>query len=115
MREGLRTRSPWVELKGQTLLGDERFVKKVKRLLRGRETLRETLKEIPRAQRYATRRSLEELFLGIAGKGKERRDRAICESCIKHGYTMKEIAECPGLHYATVSRRIKRAEGKDKM
>ncbi len=46
------------------------------------------------------------------GKSKGRRDKAICESYTKYGYTMKEIAEHLGLHYTAVSRGIKRADEK---
>jgi putative transposase len=41
------------------------------------------------------------------------RDRAIADAYRVHGYKMREIAEALGCHYATVSRRIRRAEARE--
>jgi REP element-mobilizing transposase RayT len=109
VREGLRARSPWTELKGQALLGDERFIKKVERFLKRQEAL----KEIPREQRYATRPPLDDLLRSVADRRRGqrwRRDKAMRECHVRYGYTMKEIADRLGLHYTAVSRGIKRAE-----
>jgi DNA-binding MarR family transcriptional regulator len=35
------------------------------------------------------------------------------EAHLQYGYTLKEIAEYIGVHYSTVSRAIKKIEGKD--
>ena len=41
-------------------------------------------------------------------KGEERtaEDRSIYDAYVRYGYTMKEIAEHLGFHYATISRAI---------
>jgi len=35
-------------------------------------------------------------------------NKAVEDAYVRHGYTMKEIAAHSGIHYATVSRRLKR-------
>lgn len=58
MHAGAREESPLRAVKGQLFLGEESFINKVKRLIIGKETL----KKIPRVQRYVPRPSLEEFF-----------------------------------------------------
>jgi len=94
VREGLASR-PWEELKGQIYLGSEAFIEK-------HAAGEKHLKEIPRAQWRAAKPSLQRIF---ARKGK----KAIAEA-YEHGYRLNEIAAHLGVHYATVSRRLKRFE-----
>jgi len=94
IREGLASR-PWEELKGQIYLGSEAFIEK-------HAAGEKHLKEIPRAQWRAAKPSLQRIF---ARKGK----KAIAEA-YEHGYRLNEIAAHLGVHYATVSRRLKRFE-----
>jgi AraC-like DNA-binding protein len=96
------TESPWEALIGQVILGRNSFVEKITGLLKEKEDI----KEIPRVQRYATRPDLTGLLK------KDRLDKTIFEAYTKYGYTMKEIAENLGVHYSTVSRIIKRLEGR---
>lgn len=103
VREGIKAESPWKELKGQLYLGDENFIDKIKKLIRSKETL----KEIPRTQRYITKPSLEEIF---KYKDKKLRDNAVHEAHVRYGYTLKDIAEHLDVHYATISRAVKRVE-----
>ncbi|HVO92883.1 MAG TPA: transposase [Terriglobales bacterium] len=91
VREGSASR-PWEELKGQIYLGSEAFVEK-------HATRKQHLKEIPRAQLTAAKPSLERIF---AKSGK----KAIAEA-YEQGYRLNEIAAHLGVHYATVSRRLK--------
>jgi len=65
--------------------------------------------EIPRREKFAGRPSLAQLFEGTDSASKAR-DQAIAVAHILHGYTMKEIADCLGVHYATISRAIQRQE-----
>ncbi len=54
-------------------------------------------------------------LIGEANKGGKERtaeDRVIYDAYVRHGYTMKEIADHLHFHYATISRAIKRVEGK---
>ena len=95
VREGLENR-PWEELKGQIYLGSEAFIE---RHCPGNQEL----KEIPRVQLKAVKPSLERIF---AKSGK----RAIVQAYKEHGYRLQEIAAHLGVHYATVSRRLKQME-----
>ena len=95
VREGLDSR-PWEALRGQIYLGSEAFIER--HSPRNRE-----LKEIPRAQVRAVRPKLERIL-----KGSD--DRSIVLAYREHGYRLHEIAEYLGVHYATVSRRLKRME-----
>jgi len=95
----------WEDLRSGVLLGSDAFVKKLSRLLHGKANM----KEIPQAQRRATRPSLEKLFQGKT-KDKAKRDRAIHEAVVRHDYTQSAIASYLGLHYSTVSRIVKRVD-----
>lgn len=105
VRAGLKKESPWKEVRGQLYLGDESFIDKIKKLIRGKETL----KEIPRMQRYITKPLLEDI---LKYKDKKPRDNAVFEAHIRYGYTLKDVAEHLGVHYATISRAVKRVEKK---
>ena len=95
VREGLASR-PWQELRGQIYLGSEEFIEEhsAKNL---------ALKEIPRAQLHAAKPPLERIFARQGEKG-------IVRAYREHGYRMREIAAHLGVHYATVSRRLKQSE-----
>jgi len=71
---------------------------------------KEKLKEITREQRYLTRPALKEIF---KPKHKKSKEQVMYEAHLQYGYTLKEIAEYIGVHYATVSRAIKKIEGED--
>ena len=91
-------RSPWDDLKGQIYLGSKEFIE-------GIPQPEAKLNEIPREQRMLNRPSLAEIF-AEAGT----RDERIFAAYRDHGYTMREIAEFLGVHYATVSRRLRKVE-----
>jgi len=99
--------SPWETLKGQIFLGTEEFIKDLRGLLEKKVKI----KEVPRVQRYVARPSLKGLLKGKREKGRLAGDRAIYDAYVRYGYTMKEIADHLGLHYATIGRAIKRMEG----
>jgi putative transposase len=101
--EGIDKGSPWETLKGQIFWGTDEFIKQLSGFLGEKENI----KEVSRLQRYVARPSLGELF-----KGKERKaeDKTIYAAYVLYSYTMKEIAEHLGFHYATISRAIKRVE-----
>jgi hypothetical protein len=106
VRAGLKEESPWKEVKGQLFLGGDSFIEKFKRLIKGKEAL----KEIPKVQRYVTRPTLEKIFKNKR-KDKKLKDKVIHEAHIRYGYTLREIAEYLGVHYATISRTVSRIEG----
>ncbi|MEE8607320.1 MAG: transposase [Nitrospiraceae bacterium] len=94
VREGLEDR-PWQRLKGQIYLGSEKFIE--------RHTKGEEIKEVPRVQWQAVRPKLEKLF-------SRQGDKAIEMAYKEYGYTLGEIAGYLGVHYATVSRRLRQSE-----
>ncbi|MFZ5932304.1 MAG: REP-associated tyrosine transposase [Pseudomonadota bacterium] len=100
--QGMAQPSPWAGLRGQVLLGSERFAEQMRPLLQGADTL----KEVPRTQRRLLRPSLKALFAGRARGDKILRDAAI-RKALEHGYSMASIAGHAGLHYSTVSKIIK--------
>jgi REP element-mobilizing transposase RayT len=97
VREGLGEQ-PWEKLRAQIYLAGDKFIEE--HTVGG-----ESLEEVPREQWKPVRPSLEKLF---KGKGMS----AIGAAYRDHGYRLKEIAEHLGVHYATVSRRLKRMEGR---
>jgi putative transposase len=105
--EGMGKGSPWETLKGQIFCGTDAFIKRLSGLLGEKERI----KEVPRAQRYVARPPLRELFKGKNGKERPSEDRMIYDAYIRYRYTMKEIADHLGFHYATIRRAIKRVEG----
>ena len=101
--QGKNIPSPWPELKGQALLGSEKFVDKMRPLLEGKGDL----SEIPRAQRLLHRPSLKRLFPKTVRMDKSLRDAAIHKACLEFGYAMAATAREAGVHYSTVSKIIK--------
>lgn len=96
--EGLDSPSLWEGVHAQVLLGDEKFVEKLKRYVNSYEEIQ----EIPRSQRFVSRLKLKELFDKKLAKAK--RDAAIVQAVHDYGYSQREVADVLGLHYATVSR-----------
>jgi putative transposase len=99
---GIGLPSPWEELKGQTLLGSEGFVEKLKPYLSGRRTLR----EVPRKQRLVDRPSLKSLFADADQGSKARRNQLIRRAHLQCGYTLSAIAAHLDIHYTTVSKVV---------
>ena len=97
VKEGLGEQ-PWENLKAQIYLGGDKFIEQ--HTVGG-----DSLEEVPREQWNPVRPSLEKLF---RGKG----INAIEAAYRDHGYRMREIAEHLEVHYATVSRRLKRIEAR---
>ena len=67
---------------------------------------KQEVKEIPRSQRYPGRPPLDRLFVGNE-KNRQQRNKWVVEAHITHGYTLKDIADCLGIHYTTVSKILK--------
>ena len=108
VREGMKIRtSPWSELKGQIYLGDEAFVEN---LLLEFSGSKDKLREIPKEQKYAGRKSLKELFEGDTRKDKKVRNRIIYTAHVEQGYKLLEIAEYLRMHYASISRIVGQEE-----
>ena len=91
--------SIWGALRGQIYLGGDSFVQAIDKQDDG-------LREIPRVQRLAARPELRVILTGQA-----RQDpAAIAHAYREYGYTMRQIAQHLGVHYSTVSRRIRSHE-----
>ena len=104
--EGIGKESPWETLKGQIFLGTEEFIGQLRELLNEKKDM----KELPKLQRHVARPSLSDLIKTKKGKERKTEGKAIYAAYVRYGYSMKEIAEFLGLHYATISRAIKREE-----
>ena len=103
VKDGIQLGTPWREVEGQTILGTKDFVEKIKGLLQTKESV----KEIPREQRFAGRPLLQAIFKDVPKKDKNRRNKGIHQAHLKYGYTLKEIGDFLGYHYTTISKVIK--------
>ncbi len=103
--EGVGLASPWSALRGQVLLGTDLFAERFRTLL----AQRAVSAEVPRVDRLAGRPSLDMLLPATASYGRARRNAAIAEACLKHGYSLAEVARHSGLHYSTVCRIVQAA------
>jgi hypothetical protein len=95
--------SIWNDLRGQCILGGEKFLQWVMPKLKEKSKMH----EIPRQERYADRPPLSEL-LPASFPSKSARNEAIVRAHRDHAYSQTAIAEETGLHYSTVSRIISR-------
>lgn len=75
-------------------------------------TEQHSLTEIPRIQRFAVRPPLDGLLPRVRTGSK--RNPAIAEAHVLHGYSQQEIAAHVGLHYSTVSQIVQRNRQKSK-
>ncbi len=96
--------SIWEHLRNQIYLGDEAFVRRMQRKLKGRKKSGD-LSEIPRIQREPPPKPLE-----FYTRRYKNRNRAITAAYNSGQYTLKTIGDHFGLHYTTISRIIKQPE-----
>ena len=92
----------WEGLVGGTLLGSDSFCETIKPLL----TDVALSKEITRVERALAQPTLRDLFKDIGGD-KSVRNARIHEAIHRHGYTLKQVGDHVGLHYASVSRIVR--------
>lgn len=88
----------WEGLRGQIYFGSDAFIEQ-----QVPEASR-AFREIPREQRLANRPLLEDVFNSAP------EEKAASIAYREHGYRLKEIADFLGVHYSTVSRRLKKQE-----
>ena len=93
-----RGESVWEKLRGQIYLGSDAFIEQ--HLPEGSAAFR----EIPREQRLANRPALKDVLESAP------EERAVSIAYREYGYKLKEIADFLGVHYSTVSRRLKKQE-----
>jgi len=99
VREGVGQPPVWDALQGQVFLGSEAFVERM------RAQLAETdLREVPRAQTRRAPPPLERFTYT------DDRQAGMVAAYRTGAYSMKEIGDAFGVHYATVSRALRRAE-----
>lgn len=103
VEEGKHRSSPWLELKGQILLGTDNFVSQLKPRLK----MMIPEREIPREQLLPQRPDMELLFSKTVLADKQSRNDSIRHAYLEYGCTMKDIARQTGLHHSTVSKIIK--------
>jgi len=96
---GVGLPSPWKSLRGQIYLGSEEFINRMEALFKDRWAMT----EIPKIQRRPLVKPLE-CYRKTAADTKEAMARAYASG----DYTMQEIAGYFGVHYATVSRAVKK-------
>ena len=92
-RDGL---SPWDELSGADVLGDDAFRSALQRFKA------EAGREIPKQKRVLRHLPLVEIEAQHSSRGSWMR-----EAYLEHGYTMQAIADYAGVHHSTVSRLIR--------
>jgi hypothetical protein len=91
---------PWKKLRGQIFLGSDEFIS------RHASRKKDEIREVPRVQRRAVRPTLDQILKKKTG------ERFVAIAYREYGYRMNEIAQHLGVHYATVSRRLKALESK---
>ena len=92
----------WDELRAGTLLGTDGFVDQLKPLLKEKPLDPEYRK----CERFVARPSLEELFRDVTDK--VTRNERIYQAVRVHHYTLREVGDCVGLLYSTISGIAKR-------
>ena len=100
VRAGVGLPSVWEQLSGQVFLGSDRFLKRMQAM-----SDKVAIGEIPRAQRRPVAKPLDYY------QTKYRDAKAAMIAAYATGdYTLQAIADHFGVHYATVSRAVKKGE-----
>lgn len=102
VRAGVGLPSLWDQLSGQIFLGEEKFLQRMQKLAD-----KAAIGEIPRAQRRPPAKPLSHYHRKLPDA-----KQAMVAAYATGDYTMQEIADHFDVHYATVSRVVKRSEGR---
>ena len=100
VEQGVGLPSLWGRLRGQVFLGGDVFLKRMQKLSDKAE-----IGEIPRVQRRPLAKPLHYYRRKLADA-----KQAMAAAYATGDYTMQEIANAFGVHYATVSRTVKQSE-----
>jgi len=100
--EGIKHGSIWKKLNQQIYLGTDDFVERVKSELCSERDL----SEVPKVQWKLSSKALNEYAEAYRDRGE-----AMARAYLEGGYRMNEIAKHFSVHYATVSRSVKKFEG----
>lgn len=103
VQQGKGQLSPWQKLKNQIYLGDDGFVDDMQSKLNPEQSL----KDIPKKQKQSPAKPLSY----FAERYKER-DESLSQAYFSGHYTLEQVGEHFGVSYATVSRAVKRMEGR---
>lgn len=102
--DGVKTDSPWANVKAQVFLGDDQFVKRMQgHLESGHDDV-----QIPRAQRRPPAPPLATIARNVKG-----RNAAIVAAHATGDYSYQQIADHFGVHFTTVGRIVREAIGAD--
>jgi REP element-mobilizing transposase RayT/transposase len=101
VRQGVGQASIWSQLQAQVFLGSEPFVKKMQAKLERKVSDI----EIPKVQRRSAPMPLDAYEKQFKTRG-----QVMYEAYRSGHYTMKALADYFGVHYATVSRAVKKIE-----
>jgi REP element-mobilizing transposase RayT len=104
VRHGKGQPSPWQSLKSQIYLGDEEFILD----MQGKLDPEQSLKDIPKKQKQAPIKQLEYFALP-----ERTRNENMALAYLSGHYTLEQVGQHFGVSYATVSRAVKQAEGRD--
>ena len=108
VNQGIAAAAPWQNIKHQLFLGGDAFIDKLAPLLDSKNEII----EIPRRQRFATRKPLASLFHGIQIGNPAQRDHAVVCAHLEHGHKLVDIAYHLDLHYSTISKIVMRSRRK---
>ncbi len=100
---GIGAPSPWQHLRHQIYLGDDDFIEEIGQSLAADDV---SIEEVSRAQKRPLAKPLDWYL-----EQSPDRNTAMAQAYRSGHYTMKEIADWFGVHYSTVSRAVKSAEG----
>ena len=104
VKQGKGQTSPWQDLKNQIYLGDDDFVSDMQSKLDPEQSL----KGIPKKQKQAPVKPLS-----YFAKHHKTRDEGMAHAYWSGHYTLEQVGAHFGVSYATVSRAVKRMEGRD--
>lgn len=104
VQQGKCQPSPWQELKNQIYLGDDQFVEDMQCKLNPEQSL----KDIPKKQKQAPVKPL-----AYFEERHKTRDESMAQAYLSGHYSLEQVGEHFGVSYATVSRAVKKAEGRE--
>lgn len=101
--EGRELEPVWKDIRAQSVLGDDNFMKTLVDYVKGKQRI----PEIAKSQRFINRPALSMLFSDDTLKDRCVRNEQIFKAVQSHGYTQREIADYLGLHFVSISRIMK--------
>lgn len=104
VRQGKGQPSPWQALQNQIYLGNDDFVNDMQCKLNPEQSL----KDIPKKQKQAPIKPLS-----YFAKHYSSRDESMAQAYLSGHYTLEQVGLHFGVSYATVSRAVKQAEGRN--